>query len=235
MPDDGEWCGEWEERQGWGWEERIEKKKSKIAGKMAALRGRGGGDDDQGDGEKWRTRKLEKLEMKLARLEVKKEYVMKKKQERAHCGEVKKGMRKQEGLQRRLSNIRDAKLRVERKQEEIRIRLERLEGGDGVAENGEKRKEHLRGHLAKLEERETFLMSREREVEELLLGRGGCCSVSEGGGGRHDTAAEGWECHSQQQPWRRTAVAHCDVGSSGVGLASGGSGDPLECVFFAKE
>jgi hypothetical protein len=199
---------------------------------MAALRE---GVDAAGDGdEKWRTRKLEKLEMKLARLEVKKEFVLKKKQEKAHCGEVKKGMRKQEGLQRRLSNIREAKLRVERKQEEIRIRLERLEAGDGVA-NGEKRMENLRGHLAKLEERQAFLLSREREVEELLRRGGDGCIVMKDDG-QHNTAVEYWECHSQQQqPWRRMTVAHhCDV-DSGVGLATVGGDIPLDYVFFAKQ
>ena len=84
-------------------------------------------------------------------------------------------MRKQGWVQGRLSNIREAKMRIERKQEEIRLRLKQLETDDDGVGNREKRMEHLGVHLAKLEQRHTFLMSREREVEELLRG----CSVCE--------------------------------------------------------
>jgi len=158
---------------------RFEKKKEKIEEKMAILKGK----DDDAEG-KWKL-KLEKLERKLNSLDLKKEYIMKKKQERAYFGEFKKSMRKTHCLQKRLSNIREAKMRIERKQEEIRMRLGRLETDDGLGTR-EKRMEHLREHVEKLEQRYSFLLSREREVEEMLER----CSESEEDNDAQETCAE---------------------------------------------
>lgn len=172
------------------WDERFDRKRERIEEKINILREK---DDPEG---KW-AGKLEKLERKLEFLELKKEYVTKKKQEKAACGDMKKEMRKQFCLQKRLSNIREAKVRIERKQQEIRIRLERVCSGDGIP-NVEKRKEHLSEHLNKLEERYAMLLSREQEVENLLNG------INESNGQEIEMMElEKDTQYQSQQPWKR--------------------------------
>ena len=192
---------------------RFEKKKQRIEEKLLILKER---DDPEG---KW-ARKIEKLQKKLDFLELKKEFVMKKKEERASCGQLKKNLRKQECLQHRLSNIREAKVRVEKKQEEVRMRLNQLEAGDGLG-NREVKMERLREHLAKLEQRHGFLIAREREVEGLLEE----CSVSVDGG-----LQEKLDCGAgHPQPWKRRNVQWDD------GDCHASEFPPLDAVHFAKD
>ena len=193
--------------------ERFERKRERIEEKISMLKGR---DDPDG---KW-ARKTEKLQRKLDFLEVKKEFAMKKRQERESCGQARKNLRRQECLQQRLSNIREAKMRVERKQEEVRLRVRRLEAGDGLGD-GERRRARLAEVEAKLEERHGFLVARESEVAGLLEE----CSLADGEEGARESVGCG---EGRPQPWKRRNVRWNEDGQVE-------DLPPLEAAHFAKE